>query len=49
MQEYAADHPVLVPGRLEDTKVAVLSVGSVDQSTSPSAGPCGTPGAPSSA
>jgi hypothetical protein len=33
MQEYAEDtYPVLVPGRLEDTKVAVLSVGSVDQS-----------------
>jgi hypothetical protein len=32
MQDYAADtYPVLVPGRLEDRKVAVLSVGSVDQ------------------
>lgn len=32
MQEYAAGtYPVLVPGRLEDRKVAVLSVGSVDQ------------------
>jgi hypothetical protein len=32
MQEYAADtYPVLVPGRLNDRKVAVLSVGSVDQ------------------
>lgn len=32
MQEYAADtYPVLVPDRLEGTKVALLSIGSVDQ------------------
>jgi len=32
MQEYAADtYPVLVPGRLQDMRVGVLSIGSVDQ------------------
>jgi len=32
MQEYAADtYPVLVPGRLHDQRVAVLSIGPVDQ------------------
>ena len=33
MEDYAADtYPLLVPGRLEDKEVAVLFVGSVDQS-----------------
>lgn len=32
MQEYAADtYPVLVPGRLQDKRVAVLSIGSVER------------------